>query len=97
VVTPAEPSWCVRTVHDDSSIGRHFSADVRAGERRDRGEVAARLMAMGAGPTWVDLSVAHMAYASVGISLADAAKLRDGLTALLELAGFEQAAAKENR
>lgn len=85
---PAEPPWCVRTSHDDSQLGRHQSAEVRAGSRRGNGEAVAWLLKMGHGPTWVSLLVAHMASCTVELSLDDAAKLRDGLTVLLDKAGY---------
>jgi hypothetical protein len=51
------------------------------------GQVAAWLTAADGGPVWVAVLAAHMASATVQISLADAVVLRDGLTRLIEAVG----------
>ena len=81
------PSWCVRD--GESQIGRHVSAQVRAGVRRNGGEATAWLTSMGGGPARLHLSVAHMAWAQIDLSLLEASELRDGLTKLLRAAGYE--------
>lgn len=85
---PGHPGWC----HQDSesTIGRHVSQAVRVGERRKTGEAAAWLAGMNGGPPRMNLSVAHMAWARIDLSLDDTARLRDGLTELLQAAGYEE-------
>jgi hypothetical protein len=85
----AHPAWC-RTDRQ-SEIGRHVSAVVRVGQRRpgrieDRGQVSAYLMSTGDGPARLAVNAAHMASATVDLSLEDARQLRDGLTWLLKQA-----------
>lgn len=87
-----EPAWCVKTSHDDSMVGRHQSRLVRVGTEppfRGGGQAAAWLEKTGAGPTRVALQASHMTSVTAQVSLADTAKLRDGLTSLLEQAGYE--------
>lgn len=85
------PPWCVRD--QQSTIGRHVSAETRVGRRRpghleDRGEVGVWLSQTNGGPVWVRLVAAHMVSASVEISVEDAVVLRDGLTELLRQAAL---------
>jgi hypothetical protein len=82
---PVEPVWCARTAHG----GRLLSKEVRVGVRHNGGEAAAWLEKNGAGPVRVGLVVAYLTGIAIDIDLDDAAALRDGLTDLLEQAGYE--------
>jgi hypothetical protein len=81
-----EPHWCSGDCH--GQFPRiHRSRPVKVGPEprfRGHGQVAAWLTAADGGPVWVALVAAHMASATVQLSLADAVGLRDGLTRLIE-------------
>jgi hypothetical protein len=83
-----QPPWCTRPDHDQFP-NLHRSAEIRVGpeRHRGRGQVNVYLEAADGGPVWVAVNAAHMAWATVQISLADAVVLRDGLTRLIEAAG----------
>jgi hypothetical protein len=83
-----EPPWCRLDEHH-STVGRHFSAEYRVGDRRRGGEAAAWLKRTGNGPTHLVVFAGHMTSTSADLSLEEAARHRDHLTYLLELAGHE--------
>jgi hypothetical protein len=67
-------SWCTGE-HNGYRPPLHRSPAVRVGPEpvhHGHGQVAAWLEAGGDGPTWVAMNVAHMASATVEISLEDA-------------------------
>jgi hypothetical protein len=90
---PGHPLWCVKD--GESTIGRHVSAVLQAGERREGGAASVWLTVMNGGRPRVHMSVAQMAWAVIDLPLEDAARVRDNLTALLVAAGYEQPAYPE--
>jgi hypothetical protein len=85
-----EPGWCVRQDHGDGGgIRHHVSEPVRVGNEHGSGQVSLWLTQGDQGERRLLVNVAHAASASVDINLDDAARLRDGLTELLEQAGYE--------
>lgn len=86
---PVEPVWSVRTARAGFHGDRFLSKEVRVGVRRNGGEAAAWLEKTGNGPVRVGLVVAYLTGMAVDIGLDEAAALRDGLTDLLEQAGYE--------
>lgn len=85
---PDEPDWCRLTDHQ-SSVGRHFSEELRVGNRWRGGEAAAWLKRAGQGPTHLVVFAGHMASTSADLTLEEAAVFRDHLTRLLQVAGHE--------
>lgn len=83
-----EPSWCVKTDHDDSEVGIHVSRQLRVGDRyHDRGEVMVCLQRGGDnGETRMLLVAAHMGSMTADLSLEQARGLRDHLDVLLRVA-----------
>jgi hypothetical protein len=83
-----EPVWCVNPEHPHGGLRRHTSKPVRVGDARKGGQVTAWLIQADEGPRRVLVNLAHMASASGELDLQAAAALRDGLTVLLEQAGW---------
>jgi len=84
------PRWCVG-VETPGLMDPHRSTDVEVGQWRsgflaDRGRVRAMLTSTLHGPTWVTVNAYNGTGVTVDLNLEDAAKLRDGLTRLLDQA-----------
>jgi hypothetical protein len=85
---PGHPGWC-RADKPDPFEFRHLSAGIRVGVRRNGGEASVWLVQSGNQKPLIKMVAAQMTSATVEISLAHAAELRDGLTDLLQAAGYE--------